>query len=33
MPKAIMCVHQQLCTGHERGYVHPTLRQTGCHRE
>ena len=25
-----MCVHQQLCPGHEWRYVHPTLGQGGC---
>ena len=29
MPKGIMYVHQQLCTGHEWGYIHPTLGQAG----
>ena len=29
MPKGIMSVHQQLCMGHEQGYVHPMLRQAG----
>ena len=27
MPKGIVHVHQQLCTGHERGYVHPMLSE------
>ena len=29
MPKGIICVHQQLCTGQKWGYVHPTLRRAG----
>ena len=33
MPKGIMCVRQQLCTGQERGYVHPSLRRAGRRRE
>ena len=33
MPKGIMSVRQQLCTGHEQGYVHPMLRRAGRGRE
>ena len=33
MPKGIVSVRQQLCTGQERGYVHPTLRQASRRRE
>ena len=33
MPKGIIGVRQQLCMGHERGYVHPGLRRAGRHRE
>ena len=29
MPKGIVCVHQQLCIGQERWYIHPILRQGG----
>ena len=29
MPKGIVCVHQQLCTGHKWWYVHPMLGQAG----
>ena len=29
MPKGVMCVCQQLCTGHKRWYVHPMLGQGG----
>ena len=33
IPKGIVCVHQQLCTGHERWYIHPTLGRAGHGRE
>ena len=33
MPKGIVCVHQQLCSGYEQWYVHPMLGQGGYCRE
>ena len=30
VPKGVVFVHQQLCTGHKQWYVHPTLGQSGC---
>ena len=33
MPDRVVCVCQQLCMGHERWYIHPTLWQGGHGRE
>ena len=33
MPKGIMSVRQQLCTGQEWGYIYPMLRQASRRRE
>ena len=31
--QGVMCVCQQLCTGHEQWYIHPMLGQGGCGQE
>ena len=29
VPQGVMCVHQQLLTGHKLWYIHPTLKRGG----